>query len=54
MLCEQIVNSDQSLMEEETLEAIYLGKKEDNLTGHHNLNSGLDNLLPKHEFKNWL
>jgi hypothetical protein len=27
MLCEQIVNADQSLMDEETLGAIYLGKK---------------------------
>jgi hypothetical protein len=27
MLCEQIVNADQRLMDEETLEEIYLGKK---------------------------
>ena len=26
-LCEQIVNADQSIMDEETLEVIYLGKK---------------------------
>ena len=33
-LCEQIVNADQSLMDEETLGAIYLGKKEDILPGN--------------------
>ncbi len=32
-LCEQIVNADQSLMDEETLGAIYLGKEKTSLLG---------------------
>jgi hypothetical protein len=33
MLCEQIVNADQSLMDKETLGAIYLGKKKTSSLG---------------------
>jgi hypothetical protein len=33
MLCEQIVNADQSLLDEETLGMIYLGKKKTSSLG---------------------
>ncbi len=38
MLCEQMVNADQSSMDEETLWVIYLGKKKTSTLGNNSFN----------------